>query len=172
MDFRTRLSNIPSGVGKEWLIGEVGDSRKHFDSLLDIALEEGEPLNWRAAWILDGSDEQHPGLASHAISRMVSSLPGIESVGVLRILLRLLSRYEVKEEDQGVLIDLCFGYMVTERFPVAVKVHAMQILYNHVLIYPELKDELITVIEDQMDNNSVGFRARSMILIKQLEKLG
>jgi hypothetical protein len=172
MDFSTLLTDIPSGIGKEMLIREVGDSKEKFDTLLDIALEGEEPLDWRAAWILDGSDEQHPGLASHAISRIVACLPGMGSIGVLRILLRLLSRHEVAEEDQGLLIDLCFGYMMSERYPVAVKVHAMQILYNHVLIYPELKDELIMVIEDQAENNSVGFRARSRILIRQLEKLG
>jgi hypothetical protein len=54
---------------------------------------------------------------------------------------------------------------------VAVKVHAMQIIYNHALIYPELKEELITVISDQVDNNSVGFKARGKRLIKKLEGL-
>jgi len=55
-------------------------------------------------------------------------------------------------------------------YPVAVKVHAMQIIYNHTLIYPELKEELITVIEDQVENNSVGFKSRGMRIIRQLKK--
>ena len=51
------------------------------------------------------------------------------------------------------------------------KAHAMQIIYNHVLLYPELKDELVTVLEDQMENNSAGFKSRGVRLIKQMEKL-
>jgi hypothetical protein len=47
----------------------------------------------------------------------------------------------------------------------------MQIAYNHVLLYPELKDELVTILEDQIDNNSVGFLSRARRLIKQMEKL-
>ena len=46
----------------------------------------------------------------------------------------------------------------------------MQIIYNHTLIYPELKEELITVIEDQLENNSVGFKSRGMRIIRQLKK--
>ena len=83
----------------------------------------------------------------------------------------MLSRYKIDEEDQGLLIDLCFGYMVSELYPVAVKVHAMQIIYHHVLMYPELKEELVTVIRDQIVNDTVGFKSRGMRIIKQLEKL-
>ena len=121
--------------------------------------------------MLDGSDEQHAGLATSSLNHIVQSLPALESKGSLRSLLRLLCRYDIPEEDQGLLIDLCFGYLTSELYPLAVKVHAMQIVYNHVLIYHELKDELVAVLEDQMENNSVGFMSRGRRLIKQMEKL-
>lgn len=171
MDFRSLLADIPSGLGKDLLIREVIKSESHFCTLLQLTLHEKDPLAWRAAWILDGSDEFKPGLASKHIRTIVNALPQLESQGTLRSLLRLLSRYEIHEEEQGLLIDLCFSYLVSELYPVAVKVHAMQIIYLHVLIYPELKDELIAVIEDQIDNNTVGFKSRGRRLIKQMEKL-
>ena len=121
--------------------------------------------------MLDGSDEQQPGLATTYLSKIIQALPALESKGSLRSLLRMLCRYDIPEEKQGLLIDLCFSYLVSELYPLAVKVHAMQIVYNHVLIYPELKDELVTVLEDQMENNTVGFLARGRRLIKQMEKL-
>lgn len=169
MDFRSLLRSFPSGVEKEFYIAEVGASVQHFESLLEIALHDDDPLAWRAAWILDGSDEAFPGLAADYISTLVTKLPGIKSTGTLRSLLRLLCRYDIHENEQGVLIDLCFKYMVSEFYPVAVKVHAMQIIYNHVLIYPELKEELVTVIRDQVENNSVGFKSRGMRIINKLE---
>ena len=171
MDFRSLLTDIPSGAEKEMFIEAVGRSEDNFRILLEFSLYEKDPLAWRASWILDGSDEQHPGRADPHISRIIQTLPGLESKGSLRTLLRMLTRYEIPEEDQGLLIDLCFRYMVSELYPVAVKVHAMQIIYNHVLLYPELKDELVTVIQDQVANNTVGFKSRGMRLIKQLEKL-
>jgi len=171
MDFRSLLADFPSGVEKEFLIGEVIKSESHFNRLLQLALHEKDPLAWRACWVLDGSDEKKPGLALKHISGIVQALPGLESKGTLRSLLRLLTRYDIPEEEQGLLIDLCFNYLVSEQYPVAVKAHAMQIIYHHVLLYPELKNELIAVIEDQAENNSTGFTSRGSILIKQMEKL-
>jgi len=171
MDFRSLLADIPSGVGKDLLVGEVIKSQSHFDTLLQLSLHEKDPLAWRASWVLDGSDERKPGMARKHISEVVQALPALESKGSLRSLLRMLSRYEIPEEDQGLLIDLCFSCLVSEQYPVAVKAHAMLIIYNHVLLYPELKDEFIAVIEDQTANNSVGFKSRGRNLIKQLEKL-
>lgn len=171
MDFRSLLLNFPSGVEKDLYIREVIGTQGQFGSLLELALHDKDPVAWRASWVLDGSDEQQAGLAIPYISKIVRSLPALESKGSLRSLLRLLCRYDIPEEDQGLLIDLCFSYLTSELYPLAVKVHAMQIVYNHVLIYPELKDELVTVLEDQMENNSVGFLARARRLIKQMEKL-
>ena len=171
MDFRSLLADFPSGVEKDLLIGEVIKSESHFNTLLQLALHEKDPVAWRACWILDGSDEKKPGLARRYVGKIVRALPELESKGTLRSLLRLLTRYDIPEEEQGLLIDLCFSYLVSELYPVAVKAHAMQIIYNHVLLYPELKGEFIAVIEDQADNNSVGFKARGNILIKQMEKL-
>ena len=169
MDFRTLLTSFPSGTGKELYIAEVVASVKKFESLLDIALHENDPLAWRAAWILDGSDEQCPGMAAGFISAIIQALPDISSKGSIRSLLRLLCRYDIPMEQQGILIDLCFKYMISALYPVAVKVHAMQILYNHVLIYPELKEELVAVILDQEANNSIGFKSRGKRLLKKLE---
>ena len=171
MDFRSSLADIPSGYGRDLLIQEVITSETHFSTLLQLALQEKDPLAWRASWVLDGSDEQKPGLAKSYISEIVKALPDLKSKGSLRSLLRLLSRHDIPEKEQGMLIDLCFSYLVSERYPLAVKAHAMMIIYNHVLLYPELKDEFITVMEDHMENNSVGFKSRARNLIKQMEKL-
>ena len=171
MDFRSLLADFPSGMEKDLLMGEVIKSESKFKALLQLALQEKDPIAWRAAWVLDGSDELKPGLARKHISKIVKALSGLESKGTLRSLLRLLTRYDIPEEEQGLLIDLCFSYLVSAQYPVAVKAHAMQVIYHHVLLYPELKGELIAVIEDQAKNNSVGFKARGSILIKQMEKL-
>jgi hypothetical protein len=170
MDYRSLLTNIPSGVEKEILIRDVGNSKLKFQELLELSLNGEDPVAWRATWILDGCDEVYPGLASGYITQIVRALPNLKSNGVIRSLLRLLCRYEIPEDEQGLLVDLCFNYMVSEYYQLAVKVHAMQIIYNHVLLYPELKEELVTVIRDQIDNNSVGFASRGRRIIKQLEK--
>jgi hypothetical protein len=171
MDFRSLLLDFPSGAEKDLYIQKVIGSKDLFATLLDLSLFDPDPVAWRAAWILDGSDELQAGLASRYLNKIVRALPKLESKGSLRSLLRMLCRYDIPEESQGLLIDLCFGYLTSELIPVAVKAHAMQIVYNHVLLYPELKEELVTILEDQIDNNTVGFLSRARRLIKQMEKL-
>ncbi len=171
MDIRSLLTHLPSRAERVIYMDAVGTSRKEVSSLLDMIFEEKDPIAWRAAWILDGSDELHPGLVRDRITRIIQKLPELASTGALRSLLRMMCRYEIPEEDQGLLIDLCFAYMVSELYPVAVKVHAMQIIYHHALLYPELKEELQTVIEDQIGNNSVGFKSRGNRILQKLEKL-
>jgi len=171
MDFRSLLLDFPSGAEKDLYIQKAIGSKDQFDTLVDLSLYDPDPVAWRAAWILDGADELQPGLAGKYLDKIVQALPMLESKGSLRSLLRMLCRYDIPEEAQGLLIDLCFTYLTSELYPVAVKAHAMQIAYNHVLLYPELKDELVTILEDQIDNNSVGFLSRARRLIKQMEKL-
>jgi hypothetical protein len=171
MDIRSLLTSLPSRELRDIYIRAVGQSEENVATLLDLVFEEKDPVSWRAAWVLDGSDELHPGLAGDFVHFIIEQLPGLSSNGALRSLLRMLCRYKIPEEQQGLLIDLCFGTMVSELYPVAVKVHAMQIIYNHVLLYPELKDELITIIEDQLENNSVGFSSRGRRIIRQLENI-
>lgn len=171
MDFRSLLLDFPSGAAKDLYIQKVIGTKGQFGALLDLSLYDPDPVAWRAAWILDGADELRPGLASAYLDKIVRALPELESKGSLRSLLRMLCRYDIPEKSQGLLIDLCFGYLTSELIPVAVKAHAMLIVYNHVLLYPELKEELVTVLQDQIDNNSVGFLSRARRLIKQMEKL-
>ena len=117
MDFRSLLTDLPSGMERDLLIGEIIHSDEHVETLLRMALHEKDPLAWRAAWLLDGSDEKKPGIADRHIPRIVKALPGLQSRGTIRSLLRMLTRYRIPEKEQGILIDLCFSYLVSELYP-------------------------------------------------------
>ena len=169
MDLGAWLATPFSGAEREVMIRENGHSPEKFLQVLKLALHEKDPLAWRSAWVADGMDEQHPGLAVPHLSLILQRLPHLESIGSLRSLLRLLCRHQIPEKAQGALIDRCFAYLVSELYPPAVKVHAMEIIYNHVLLYPELKNELVTVIQDQAGHNSTGFQVRGRMIMEKLE---
>jgi len=170
-ELKTWLSAFPSAAEKEVAVREFSGSDETLRELFDLSLKSKDPVAWRAAWVLDGCDEYHPGLASPFLREIIARLSGIISHGVLRSLLRMLCRYDIEEEDQGTLIDRCFSYMVSELYPVAIKVYAMEIIFHHVLIYPELKQELETVIRDQTVNNTAGFMTRGRRILARMEKL-
>jgi hypothetical protein len=55
--------------------------------------------------------------------------------------------------------------------PAAVRVHAMQILYNTAVKEPELIPEILLIIEDELENHSTaGITSRGRKLIANLKK--
>jgi len=170
MDLIEIFRSPPGKALKNRVVSETGSSQEKFDQIYTIMVHEPEPVSWKAAWALDYCDENSPGLAASHLHEIIKLLRIKESDGFRRSCLRMLSRYKIPEKDQGILADLCFGWLAIESTPVAVKVHCMQILANIAVEYPELKSEIIMIIEDQMDLNSAGFRSRGKQILKSLKK--
>ena len=87
---------------------------------------------------------------------------------VKRDLLRVIARSELPEDNLGVLLNNCFEWMQSADEPPSTKVHSMQIVYNVSQYEPDIKPELISIIEDQMPKNSVGYKNRGSKLLKKL----
>ena len=86
----------------------------------------------------------------------------------LRCSLQILSFIELSEDQYGQLLDFCFTLFTNNEFPVAIQVHAMQIIFNSTSFYPELKNELKILIEDKLHFASAGMISRGRKLLKQL----
>jgi len=69
----------------------------------------------------------------------------------------------------GFLTDFCIGVFTSAKVPVAVRVHAMQVLYNITEIQPELKTEILLIIEHEMENHfSAGILSRGNKIANKL----
>ena len=114
MDLKQRIANIPSASEKKSLVAEIGSSQERFNELFYFIFQHKDPIAWRAAWILDGCDENDPSLSQKHLSEIIDNMQTSNSHGVRRSLLRLLSRHNIPEKDQGKIADLSFQYMNTE----------------------------------------------------------
>ncbi len=157
-------------ISKERMAASIGSSPESYRFLIEISFSGKRPLDWRAAWIADYLAEMQPALPEphleNILRHMKLTMPG----GVMRCYLRMLTRYPIPEAHQGMIADLCFESLSRESIPVAVKVHAMEILYRFTQDYPELKNELVIMLREQMVNNSTGFKTRARKIIGRLEK--
>jgi len=77
---------------------------------------------------------------------------------------------EIAEKYHGILLDICFEWLSAEDRTVAEKVYAMQIIANHLKLYPELINEFIEVLDDQTPKNSPGFASRAKRIKLQMLK--
>ncbi len=141
-----------------------------FSSLMEIALYDTEKKSWRAAYLVDKIHDGCPELILPYIDRIAERLETERNSSKKRHFLKLLSMNEIPERHFGFLLDYCFSTMASEE-PPAVRVHAMQILYNISEKEPGLKPEVLASIEQEMEYRATaGILARGKKLAKKLRK--
>ncbi len=171
---RTRLKEMLSDnsqlMKKEDIVRLIGPDEDTFAELFNMTFSRDMPLCWRSAWILDYLSEMYDWLAVNYIVKAWNEIPYQHPDGVTRSVLRMLARYDIPEQHQGVAAELCMDWLRMESVPVAIKVWSMEIVKKISLIYPELSNEFIMVLKEQAPKNTVAFEARSRKIIKEILK--
>ena len=139
-----------------------------FNQLFSFIFSDNPKLAWRSCWIIDTASEEDPELMIDKIPEIISALSSTTNSSLKRHFTRILSRYQIPEIFQGTVIDQCFKLLGPTE-PAAVRVNAMQVLFNLAKGLPDLKGELSSVLESLIDEGgSAGFINRAVKLIKQL----
>ena len=142
-----------------------------FDELVSIYLANEDPASRKAAWAVDLYLERHPECMQHYIEDMVLLLEHPSHDAIKRHTLRMLMRLPLPVRELGTLMNICFGWLVSPREPVAPKVYSMEILYRLALIYPELRNELSATINMLQQEGTAGLVARGRQILKKLAGL-
>ena len=170
MDFKTQLLGELSRRNTDFVIHTIGSNEDHFCEIIWLILHEKEPVPSRAAWVADGVSLTYPEMIKPYLSALIQKLPSYQHPGTIRNVLKILTRYPIPHEEEGFLADFCFNSIIEAENPVAIKVHSMQILANLAQIYPELSIELCTIIEDQFDKNSAGFKSKGRKILQEFQQ--
>ncbi|MRT92862.1 hypothetical protein [Ancylomarina sp. 16SWW S1-10-2] len=168
MDFEAILSTFPGKEAAVLIAKEIAREPKHMPKLWEFATGEHERA-WRATWLMDKVYDEEPELIRPYISKMIELIPSLKCESKQRQLLKLISCDSLPKNVSGKFINCCFDYLISSSTAVAVKVHAMQILFNFAKQEPDLKNELALVIEECMIDGTTGFNARARKLLKKLQ---
>jgi len=148
----------------------VGKDPKRFAELVAVFLAGPYRVTQRASWPLSSCVEHNPSLIKPHLKKILSYLyKEDEHVAVRRNILRLLQYITIPRSLQGKTINLCFDFLNNPKEPIAVRVFAMTVLANLVKENPDLKNEIILIIEDQLPYGSAGFLSRGKKVLKQLK---
>ena len=132
-----------------------------------IVQQENEPLSRRAAYALDNCAEKDVRHVKHLMAEFIHFLPVTKSNPLKRHVSRILTKSPLPEDEelQGLLAEYCFNFLVDAEIDVAVKVHCIDLIFRLCKIYPELKVEFHSVLQDQMEKNRTAFitRARKIL---------
>jgi hypothetical protein len=156
---------------KDKIVSYVGKNPKRFAELVRVFLAGPYRVTQRAAYPLSYCIEQHPGLAKPHLKTLIKNIlkPG-QHTAVKRNTLRLLQFIAIPKSLQGLAADIGFKLLTDRTEPVAVKVFSMSVLKDIALEQPELKNELIPIIEEQLPYSTPAFTSRARKVLKELRK--
>lgn len=169
MQFKELFSSETSRANTDYVKGIIFQKPELYEELFELVLENEDPHSRRAIWVFDACDEELSGVARPFLPRLIDHLDVFDHDGMKRHSLRILSRHELPERQTVQVLDFCFK-MLTLFEAAAIKVHAMQILYNISQKEPGLKPELISAIELAIQEGTTGVKNRGNRMLKKLRK--
>lgn len=169
MDLRQTILAEHSKANCNRIVKWVGDSQKRFDELFHLFLNDEYRVVQRAAWPLSYCTEENPQLIKKHLGKLIKNLkrPNLHDA-VKRNTVRLLQNISVPKRLHGELMSLCFEYISSPDEAVAIKVFSLTILQNFSRQYPEIKNELKLIIEEQWEHESAAFKSRAKKILKEL----
>ena len=162
-----KILAIGGGELEIWKKSVIADERL-FNQLFEFVFSDDQRLAWRSCWIIDNASEEFPNLLADKLPEIIAGFSSTKNGSLKRHFARILCRCQIPEEYLGTIVNRSFELLAPSE-PIAVRVYAMQLLFNITQQVPDLKGELISVIESLVDEGgSSGFINRSTKLLCQL----
>lgn len=172
MDLREQLLLEHSKANTNLIIDWIGDDSKRMKLLMDQFFCEEYRISQRAAMAVGDIARKHMKLMSPFIKPLVNNLDNTVHDAVIRNTVRIFQDIPIIPKNvEGPLYEKCFHYLTSMEYPTAIKVFSMTVLRRIAHKFPELIDELILAIEDQIPHGSTGLQNRGKKEISKLQKI-
>ena len=172
LDFSSILSDSSRSLA-DYVAASIADDDKLFRQVIDLAYQQKSPLSMRAARVADLACQRNPDLIRPYLVDMVKNLPGLTDMSVKRVFMHILIRHSWVEDDEamGKLVIVLFKWLKDDAQSIAVKAYAMDILEKISAVVPELKIEMIAVLEEVIPFwKSAALQYTGRKTLKQLRK--
>lgn len=171
MNIKQQLAREHSKTNTLKIVNYIDTNKKRFNVLINIILKN-PALAQRAAWVLGHCGESNPQLISPYIKSLITNLDNNTiHDAVIRNTMRVLQFTSIPEKELGIVYNKCFELLTSRKMPVAVKVFSMTVMCNICMKEPGLKNELLGVIQNEIQHESAGYKARAKKIIHILNKL-
>lgn len=169
MDLRETILEEHSKAQTSKIARWIGEDQKRFDELFNLFLNDEYRVVQRAGWPLSNCVIKYPKLILKHFRKLLENLrkPNLHNA-VKRNTVRLLQDITIPKKFHGEVMNICFEYIADPQEKVAIKAFSLTILQNLSHQYPEIKQELKTIIEDRWNYETAAFRSRAKKILKEL----
>ena len=169
MNFNKILNKGVNKNAMKLIADEVIKNPKRISELLQEILVDKKGISWRASYVLDLlSDKDFSFFEKHK-EELIKFVLQTKDASIHRHLCKLISRVEISEEKQGLMLNFCTDKIFSDKVRVAVKVHCLEIFYNISITQVDLKPELELIINETIDKNTAAFSCRAKKILKKLK---
>lgn len=153
---------------KDIITSEILKKNIAISDLIQLVKDNNGIYAQRGAYVITGiHDTNIDLLAPYTIDLWKCIQPKSHS-SIPRAVYRYLSAIPPPKELDGEIFEQGTKAFVNKKTTIAVKVHIMKTMTNLALKYPELKDEVIFLINQQLKEGSAGYRSAAKKELKRL----
>lgn len=174
MDIRKELLKQHSKAQTTKIARFIGDDKERFDELMQLFLYDESQITQRAAWVMSYCCEAYGKLLTPYLSDLINYLQEKNlHDAVKRNIFRVFQYVNFSDEYAGSAYDAAYKYFTSRSEAIAIRVFALTVLVNICKKYPELKDELIPIIEEELYEEEVkpAYISRAKKALVVLRKL-
>lgn len=166
---RHLLEEEHSKKQKDLITKEILSGNFSIKEIVEIVKSNDGIYAQRGAYVLTGLHDDNPIHLIPFIEDLSQAIQPKSHQAIPRAIYRLFSDIDLPEEIEGEIFEVGSKTFMSKKTAVAIKAHIMKILTNIALKYPELKDEVIFMIKEQLPGSSAGYRSTAK---RELGRLG
>lgn len=172
MDIKNQLLQEHSKKNALVICTYLENHPEQLKTFMHLLLKKESLVSQRAAMVFSAYFDRNPAHFDPFLPVCLDALSEPEHhIAIKRSILRHLKSVSIPEDRSAELIDYCLKVVENPNETVAVKAFSMIILRNFCQLYPELKTEVIPLIENLLMNKpSTGVLNCGQKVLKALKK--
>lgn len=151
-------------------IAQLENKEYDFSQLVDLFLSDNLRICQSASWPMGIFAAEHPDAVEPYLDKIITRLNTAPHDAYVRNTFRFLQFMDIPAAYQGRVYEKCFDALIDTNAPTAIKSFALTTLANLAIKLPELKEELIEAIYEQIPYGTSGFQSRAKKEIRRLTK--
>ncbi|HRA12962.1 MAG TPA: hypothetical protein PKX31_14895 [Chitinophagaceae bacterium] len=169
MNLKEKILLEHTKTNREEIVNWIGSNQTRFDELVKLFLGNDKLITQRSGWPLSFAGIAHPEFIPKHLGKLVTNLKQKDlHDAVKRNTIRLLQEISIPKKYLGDVMNICFDFIISPTEKPAIKAFSLTVLENLSKEYPEIKQELKTVIEDRWDYETAAFHSRAKKILKNL----
>jgi len=165
---------VQAGISMDMkeMVGYIEQGQVLAKDVFFISIDSQNSASWYASWILNHYiDKNHNAIAPYLDAAIVA-LQAIERTGHRRLLLRyfmVTSEWD-EYEHLGLLLDICLRIIQDTTSPSGLTANAMSVVDRIAEKEPDIKNEVLVILEEQLPYLATGAKNRANKIIKKYSK--